>query len=284
VREPTLPDPAHGTFTLEQAIVGMPVDGTLVAEIGTDLGTVFCDLYADKTPNTVANFIGLARGNRPWWDARAGAWVSRPYYRETFFHRVIPGYMIQGGDYLGDGTGTIGYEIPDELDPTLRHDRAGQLCMANTAPNKNGGQFFITDGPAPQLDADHTFTIFGQCRPVDIIAHIARVPQDGTDANRPLTPVGIARLFIRRVVGGAANATRTLPQRPPDDQVEGPGRNASPDPSELNQLAPPLHPPTGNAPPSEPRPRPGAPPLGSGGHSGATAPPALGPGPAPETR
>ena len=214
VRTPTSPDPEAGDFTLEEAVVGLGTDGTLVAEIGTDLGTMQCDLFADKTPKTVANFIGLARGTRPWWDARAGAWVTRPMYRDTTFHRVIPDYMIQGGDYLGDGSGTVGYTLPDEMRSDLRHDRAGLLCMANTGANQNGGQFFLLDGAAPQLDTLNTYTVFGRCLQPDVVSRIARVPQNGSDENRPLTPVVISRVVVRRIVGGASNATPTQPRAP----------------------------------------------------------------------
>lgn len=258
VREPTSPDPEAGDFTLQEAVVGLGTDGTLVAEIGTDLGTMECDLFADKTPNTVANFIGLARGVRPWWDARAGAWVTHPMFRDTPFHRVIPGYMIQGGDYLGDGSGTVGYTIPDEMRPELKHDRAGLLCMANTAPNKNGAQFFLLDGAAPQLDSLNTYTVFGRCLQVDVISRIARVPQDGTDANRPLTPVLISRVGIHRVVGGAAAAVPSRPSLPAGAQQHETG--ASPPPGSLpgGPLAPRPAPPTGPqgpplAPPGIPR-------------------------------
>jgi peptidyl-prolyl cis-trans isomerase A (cyclophilin A) len=233
IREPTSPDPEGGDFTLEEAVVGLGTDGTLVAEIGTELGVMQCDLFADKAPRTVANFIGLARGLRPWWDARAGVWQRKPYYRDTTFHRVIPEYMIQGGDYLGDGTGTVGYVIPDELHPSLPHDRAGLLCMANTGKDQNGAQFFILDGPAPQLDAMGTYTVFGRCLQTDVVSRIARVPQTGAPENRPLTPVYITRVVVRRVVGGAANAPFTRPIDPRTGQPftgDAP-RGASPDPS-----------------------------------------------------
>lgn len=233
VREPSTPDPQHGPFTLDDAVVNMPIDGQLVVEIGTDLGVMECDLYADKAPHTVANFIGLARGLRPWWDARAGVWQTHhPYYRDTKFHRVIPGYLIQGGDYLGDGTGTIGYEIPDEPHADLRHDRAGLLCMASlNGPNHNGAQFFITDGPAPQLDTAGGATIFGHCEHAEVASRIARVAQTGAPDNRPRTPIYITRLTIRRVPGGAAAAEVTRPTDP-DPYVE---QHASPGPSELRQ-------------------------------------------------
>lgn len=248
VRTPTSPDPEAGDFTLQEAVVGLGVDGTLTAEIGTDLGTMQCDLYADKTPKTVANFIGLARGIRPWWDARAGAWVRQPMYRDTAFHRVIPGYMIQGGDYLGDGSGTVGYTIPDEMRADLRHDRAGLLCMANTGANQNGAQFFLLDAAAPQLDALNTYTIFGRCLQADVVSRIARVPQDGSAENRPLTPVVISRVVVRRTVGGAAAAVPTRPRLPEGAQEQPTG--ASPPPGGLpgGPLAPRPAPPAPRAP------------------------------------
>lgn len=233
VVEPTEPDPEAGDYTLEEAVEGMPIDGQLVAEINTDLGTMFCDLYADRAPRTVANFIGLARGRRPWWNARAAIWSREPYYVGTAFHRVIPEYVIQGGDYLEDGSGTVGYTIAHEPHETLSHDRAGRLAMATTTgPNTGGAQFYITDGPTPQLDG--TATVFGQCRPEHIVSEIARVPQTGSPDNAPLTPVRIARVLIRRVEGGAASARITTPERPPGEPEVG--RGASPGPSELRSL------------------------------------------------
>ncbi|HJL18897.1 MAG TPA: peptidylprolyl isomerase [Sandaracinaceae bacterium LLY-WYZ-13_1] len=231
IREPNTPDPEEGEFTLEEAVVGLPIDGSLVVEIGTEMGTLLCDLYADRAPNTVANFVGLARGRRPWWDARAGEWRTEPYYQGLTFHRVIPDFLIQGGDYLGDGTGTVGYTIDDEPHDTLAHDRAGQLAMANhEGPDSAGAQFFITDGPAPQLDGQG-YTIFGQCRPTHVVSQIARVPQDPGEGNRPLTPVHIQRLMVRRVEGGAEAAEPTRPQLPEGEPERPTG--ASPGPAEL---------------------------------------------------
>jgi peptidyl-prolyl cis-trans isomerase A (cyclophilin A) len=228
IREPNEPDPEGGEFTLEEAVEGMPIDGALIAEIATQFGDILCELDPRRSPIATANFIGLARGLRPWWDARAGEWVRRPYYAGLTFHRVIPEYLIQGGDYLGDGTGTVGYTIADESDDTLAHDRAGQLAMANMdGPNSAGAQFFISDGPAPPLDGQG-YTIFGQCRPTDVIAQIARVPQNPDEGNRPLTEVTIRRVLIRRVVGGLAAAEPTRPEIP--EELRTP-RGASPDPS-----------------------------------------------------
>lgn len=267
-REPNAPDPEGGDFTLEEAVVGLPIDGQLVAEIGTEFGTLLCDLHADRAPRAVANFVGLARGLRPWWDARAGEWVRRPYYRGLIFHRVIPGYLVQGGDYLGDGTGTVGYTIDDERHDSLAHDRAGQLCMANhDGPNSGGAQFFITDGPAPELDSEG-YTIFGQCQPLPVVSQIARVPQDSEAGNRPLTPIHITRVIIQRVAGGAAAARPTRPQLPAGEP-EAP-RGASQGPSQLRSRdgrpypQPSPMPPSGRmGPPSPPVPR------GHGGHGHA---------------
>lgn len=233
VREPTSPDPHGGSFTLEEAVEGMDTDGTLVAELSTTLGTIMCDLFGDKVPNTVANFVGLARGRRAWWDARAGEWRrNRPAYDGTIFHRVIPDYLIQGGDYLGDGTGAVGYTIPDEPHDDFRHDEAGLLCMANLdGENSSGAQFFITDGRTPDLGEDGQYTIFGRCRQTDIVERIARVPQG--EGNRPTTDVVINKVYIRRVRGGAANAVRTPPNLPEGVNPEEFGREASPGPSEL---------------------------------------------------
>ncbi|HEY2732694.1 MAG TPA: peptidylprolyl isomerase, partial [Polyangiales bacterium] len=175
VQPPDSPDPQHGKFTLAEALKGLPTKGALTASIATGLGTFQCELFEDKTPNTVANFVGLARGLRKFWSSKDHAWVARPYYDGTIFHRVIPGFMIQGGDSAGDGSGGIFYTIPDELHPSLKHDKAGQLCMANRGPNTNEAQFFITEDAAPHLD--NSYTIFGQCSPTDLINRIARVPQ-----------------------------------------------------------------------------------------------------------
>lgn len=204
VQPPDEPDPRGGEFSLEQALEGLPpkADGTLMATVETSLGRLTCELYEDKTPMTVANFVGLARGLREFWHARERAWVTRRYYDGTTFHRVIPGFMIQGGDYMKTGRGLLGYTFPDEVVASLKHDRAGQLCMANRGPNTNAGQFFITDGAAPHLDG--SYTIFGQCVPLETVYRIARVPQSGSPNNRPRTPIELQRVEIRRVPGGLA--------------------------------------------------------------------------------
>ena len=222
VQPPTEPDPQGGKFTLAQATKGLGGKGTLAAHIKTSMGSFYCDLFADKTPNTVANFVGLARGLRKFWDASKLAWVARPYYDGTTFHRVIPGFMIQGGDYTGTGRGGIGYVIADEVSPDAHHDRPGQLCMANRGKNTNEAQFFITEGVAPHLDG--SYTIFGQCEPATLVQRIARVPQSGPPDNRPLSAVSIDHVEIKRVPGGAAKWMPESAKLPPMPGVPAPGR------------------------------------------------------------
>jgi peptidyl-prolyl cis-trans isomerase A (cyclophilin A) len=209
---PSTPDPRGGHFTLKDALRDLPGKGPLVATIHTNMGAITCDLFEDKAPITVANFIGLARGTRETWSAKDQKWVAKPYYDGTTFHRVIPGFMIQGGDYAGDGSGNLWYRIPDEVSPDLKHDRAGQLCMANRGPNTNEGQFFITEGPAPHLDG--SYTIFGQCSPIEIVNRIARVPQSGPPDNRPLTPVVMEHVTVERRANKAASAAPAEPKAP----------------------------------------------------------------------
>lgn len=222
VQLPTEPDPHEGKFTLSEATRGLQKKGALAAHIKTSMGSFYCDLFDDRAPVTVANFVGLARGLRKVWDPEARAWVARPYYDGTTFHRVIPGFMIQGGDHTGTGRGGIGYRFADEVDPSLRHDRPGQLCMANRGPNTNEAQFFITEGAAPHLDG--SYTIFGQCEPATLVQRIARVPQSGQPSNRPLTPVTIERVEIRRLAGGAAKWMPQSAKLPPMPGLPAPGR------------------------------------------------------------
>lgn len=194
-RSPSSPDPEKGKFTLTEATKGLPAGNQLKATIVTSLGTLNCTLDAKNAPNTVANFVGLARGIRPWWDTKSGEWVKRPVYDGSTFHRVIPGFMIQGGDPLGDGTGEVGYVIDDEIYAGAKHDRAGLMCMANRGPNTNGCQFFITDAATPHLDGG--YTIFGLCEPIDVISKIARVPKSPAN-DRPHEPVKIEKITIHR--------------------------------------------------------------------------------------
>lgn len=191
--KPSPDDPLKGVFSLADATAGLPGSGPLSATIETDLGKLECKLFEDKTPITVANFVGLARGVRPWKDP-SGAWVRKPAYDGTIFHRIIKGFMIQGGDAKGDGSGEPGYVIPDEIWEGAAHDRAGLLCMANRGPNTNGAQFFITDAAAPHLDRG--YTIFGECSPVEQVHKIASVDVMG---EHPKTPPKIKSIKIHHV-------------------------------------------------------------------------------------
>lgn len=191
---PTSPDPVDGRFSLAQATEGLGGQGRLTAVIDTTMGVLTCGLFEDHAPNTVANFVGLARGTRPWWDPYQGAWVRRPFYDGLIFHRVIPGFMIQGGCPLGQGTGGPGYRFADEFHRSLRHSQAGILSMANAGPGTNGSQFFIMDGRAPHLDDRHS--VFGQCNPAEVVSSIARVPRSPQD--RPNSDVAIRSIRIER--------------------------------------------------------------------------------------
>jgi peptidyl-prolyl cis-trans isomerase A (cyclophilin A) len=165
----------------------------LMATIDTSMGTLHCQLYDDKAPITVANFIGLATGQKPWVDPKTGKTTkNKPFYDGLVFHRVIPGFMIQGGDPLGAGTGGPGYQFGDE--PYARNT-AGSMAMANAGPRTNGSQFFINEVASPHLDGRHT--VFGQCREVELVSKIGGVARDERD--RPQTPVVIKRVTIAKV-------------------------------------------------------------------------------------
>lgn len=186
-------DPAQGKFTLEDATKGLAKTGKLVAELVTDAGTLKCELYEDKAPVTVANFVGLARGIRPFKDPKTNEWVKRPAYDSGVFHRIIKGFMIQGGDPLGTGAGEGGFLIPDEIWTGATHDRRGLLCMANRGKNTNSMQFFITDAAAPHLDGG--YTIFGACGPEGVIEKLAATEVRG---DRAVNPPKIKKVTVKR--------------------------------------------------------------------------------------
>jgi peptidyl-prolyl cis-trans isomerase A (cyclophilin A) len=193
-------DPLGGKFTLEDALAKLPGKGTLVAEIATELGKLECQLYEERAPNTVANFVGLARGLRPF-KGPDGQWVKKNGYDGTTFHRVIKGFMIQGGDPKGTGGGEPGYVIPDEVWQGATHDRRGLLCMANRGPNTNGMQFLIMDGAA--LHLDKSYTIFGECGPDAVIEKLASVEVRG---DRAVNPTKIDKVTIKRKPGASKPA------------------------------------------------------------------------------
>jgi peptidyl-prolyl cis-trans isomerase A (cyclophilin A) len=143
------------------------------ATFKTSLGDIVIRLLPEKAPKTVENFLALAEGTKEWTDPRSGKKVSTPLYDGTVFHRVIPEFMIQGGDPLGSGTGGPGYRFADEIGPDNKFDRPGLLAMANAGPNTNGSQFFITEVPTPHLNRGHT--IFGEVvKGGDLVPKIAR--------------------------------------------------------------------------------------------------------------
>jgi peptidyl-prolyl cis-trans isomerase A (cyclophilin A) len=161
----------------------------------TSMGRITCQFFQRQAPNAVANFIGLAEGTKDWTNpATKKKEHHKPFYDGTTFHRVIPGFMIQGGDPLGTGTGDPGYSFADEFNPDLNFDVPGRLAMANSGPDTNGSQFFITEQAYPSL-SQH-YTIFGQCDlpSVDVVRSIARVDRDGND--KPITPVVLTKMTI----------------------------------------------------------------------------------------
>jgi peptidyl-prolyl cis-trans isomerase A (cyclophilin A) len=166
------------------------------AHFDTSEGAFTIRLFENEAPNTVANFVGLAEGSKEWKDPVTGEKKTAPFYDGVVFHRIINGFMIQGGDRLGQGTGGPGYTFADEFHPSLRHDRAGVLSMANAGPNSNGSQFFITLGPTPHLDRRHS--VFGAVTEgLDVVRKIGGVPTGRQD--RPVKPVVINKLTIERV-------------------------------------------------------------------------------------
>ncbi len=159
----------------------------------TSKGRIVCRLFPAKAPETVRNFVGLATGTKKWHDQKQNAWTTRRYYDGLTFHRVIPNFMIQGGDQLGNGTGGVGYNFKDEFSPDLKFDKPGRLAMANAGPNTNGAQFFITVAPTEWLNQHHT--IFGEVVEGQGVADaISQVPRDSND--KPQTPVFMNKVSI----------------------------------------------------------------------------------------
>jgi peptidyl-prolyl cis-trans isomerase A (cyclophilin A) len=161
----------------------------------TSMGRITCQFYQKQAPKTVANFIGLAKGTRDWTDPVSHKKMhGKPLYDGTTFHRVIPEFMIQGGDPAGTGMGDPGYQFDDEFDPNLNFDVPGRLAMANSGPNTDGSQFFITEKGYDSLNQH--YTLFGQCDQdgIEVVKAIARVSRDSDD--KPLTPVILRKVTI----------------------------------------------------------------------------------------
>ena len=164
------------------------------AIIKTSEGSITCELFTKEAPSTVANFVGLATGTKEFSNSKTGKMVKRPFYNGLIFHRVIPGFMIQGGDPLGTGTGGPGYQFDNE-NTNASFNKPGVLAMANAGPNTNGSQFFITVAPTPSLEGG--YSVFGQViSGQDVANKISNVPTDPQD--KPITPVVIESITIQK--------------------------------------------------------------------------------------
>jgi len=172
-------------------------EGPLVATIETSEGTLHCELFEQGAPLTVANFVGLASGQHAFRDPKTGKTVKRPFYDGLTFHRVMPGFMVQGGDPQGNGRGGPGYKFATEVSRNLKHDKAGILSMANGGKNTNGSQFFIMDGARASLDGG--YNVFGHCKETDVVKKIAGVPKKpGGEGSTPVQAPTIDKVTITR--------------------------------------------------------------------------------------
>jgi peptidyl-prolyl cis-trans isomerase A (cyclophilin A) len=191
-----------------------PATGKPTAIIETTVGNLTCTLFPDKAPIGVENFIGLASGKKDWKNPVSGATKHGvPLYDGTIFHRVIPDFMIQGGDPKGDGTGDIGINFKNEVSSDLLFDKPGRLAYANAGPGTNGSQFFITEVAVPHLNGN--YTIFGQCDDatvalVKVVAHKATDPSN----DRPFRPVKITHIKIVREGASTAAKPATPAKKP----------------------------------------------------------------------
>jgi peptidyl-prolyl cis-trans isomerase A (cyclophilin A) len=186
---PEIPDAPQATAE------AMTVPNGPFVVMDTSMGRITCQFYQKQAPKAVANFIGLAEGTKDWTDPTTKKVMRhKPLYNGTTFHRVIPEFMIQGGDPTGTGMGDPGFSFDDEFDPALNFDRPGRLAMANSGPNTNGSQFFITE--LPFESGNQKYTLFGQCddASVAVVKTIARVERDSND--KPLTPVVLQKVTI----------------------------------------------------------------------------------------
>lgn len=191
------PEPLPDAPSAAAQIKPPPVPTGPTVVFDTTMGRMVCKLFSEQSPLAVANFIGLAEGTKPWVDpVTKEKMTGKPFYDGTTFHRVIPGFMIQGGDRIGDGSGDAGYFFDNENTPGLGFDVPGRLAMANAGPNTNGTQFFITEQAYPTLNGG--YTIFGQCDEPStvLVASITHVERNSSD--KPLTPVVLNKVTIVR--------------------------------------------------------------------------------------
>ena len=221
--------PASGTAP-KTASKAAPTKGSPTAIIHTSAGDLKCSLFPAQAPKAVANFVGLAKGTKPWKDPATGKTIhGKSLYDGVIFHRTIPEFMIQGGDPSGSGSGDVGFEFEDDLHPDLLFDKPGRLAMANRGPNTNSSQFFITEKEVPFLNPcldpngcaggrrapNSGYTIFGQCDDdsVELVKKIARMPCGGgmtcnASNSRPATPVKITHIDIQGAGAAAKPAAK----------------------------------------------------------------------------
>jgi peptidyl-prolyl cis-trans isomerase A (cyclophilin A) len=187
--------------------------GTPTAVIDTTAGKMTCILFPDKAPIGVENFIGLATGTKDWKTVKGVTKHGVPLYDGTIFHRVIPGFMIQGGDPSGTGSGDIGIAFKNEVSSDLLFDKPGRLAYANAGPGTNGSQFFITEVATPHLNGN--YTIFGQCddATVTLVQQIAHMATDPSN-DRPFRPVKITHISITRAPAAAAKPATPAAKKP----------------------------------------------------------------------
>jgi len=204
---------SHAAPTPRPAQAATPQAGAhepgLYMTFQTDKGDIACKLYEKEAPITVHTMVGLAIGKLSYQDPQTGQTVKKKFFDGLTFHRVIPGFMIQGGDPLGTGTGSPGgpgFPYKNESAASLKFDVPGRLAMANAGPNTNGSQFFVTEVPVAQLNGG--YTIWGQCGNDDVVKAIARVPRDPSD--KPNTPVHIKRVIVERVGPAPADAPESM--------------------------------------------------------------------------
>jgi len=196
-QQPSAPAPLPDAPSANTQVAPTFVPSGPTVVFDTTVGRLVCKFFSEQSPVATANFIGLAEGKKPWTDpVTQKKMTGVPFYNGTTFHRVIPGFMIQGGDRVGDGSGDAGYFFDNENTPGLIFDVPGRLAMANAGPNTNGTQFFITEQPVAQLNG--SYTIFGQCddATVAVVTAITHVERNGSD--KPNTPVVINKVTIVR--------------------------------------------------------------------------------------